>query len=40
MVRSVGADYRAAWCAESKADFVNKMRVVEEEADESMFFLN
>jgi four helix bundle protein len=36
---SVGANYRAACRAKSSADFVNKMRIVEEEADESMFFL-
>ena len=36
---SVGANYRAACRAKSKADFINKMRIVEEEADESMFFL-
>lgn len=36
---SVGANYRAACRAKSKADFINKLRIVEEEADESMFFL-
>ncbi len=36
---SVGANYRAACRAKSKADFINKMRIVEEVADESMFFL-
>jgi four helix bundle protein len=36
---SVGANYRAACRAKSSADFINKMRIVEEEADESMFFL-
>ncbi len=36
---SVGANYRAACLAKSKADFINKMRIVEEEADESMYFL-
>lgn len=36
---SVGANYRAACRAKSKADFINKMRIVEEEADETMFFL-
>jgi four helix bundle protein len=36
---SVGANYRAACRAKSKADFINKMRIVEEEGDESMFFL-
>jgi four helix bundle protein len=36
---SVGANYRAACWSKSKADFINKMRIVEEEGDESMFFL-
>ena len=36
---SVGADYRAACRAKSTADFINKLKIVEEEADESMYFL-
>lgn len=36
---SVGANYRAARRAKSKADFVNKLKIVEEELDESLFFL-
>lgn len=36
---SVGANYRAACRAKSKPDFINKLRIVEEEADESMFFI-
>jgi four helix bundle protein len=36
---SVGANYRAACQSKSKADFINKMRIVEEEADETMYFL-
>jgi four helix bundle protein len=36
---SVGANYRAACRARSKADFVAKMGIVEEEADESMFWI-
>lgn len=36
---SVGANYRAACRAKSDADFVNKLKIVEEEADESMFWL-
>ncbi len=36
---SVGANYRAACRARSKADFVSKITVVEEEADESLFWL-
>jgi four helix bundle protein len=35
---SSGANYRAACRAKSKADFINKLRIVEEELDESMFF--
>jgi four helix bundle protein len=36
---SVGANYRAACRGKSKPDFINKMRIVEEEADESLYFL-
>jgi four helix bundle protein len=36
---SIGANYRAACRAKSMADFINKMRIVEEEADETMYFL-
>ena len=36
---SVGANYRAACRAKSTADFINKLKIVEEELDESMFFL-
>lgn len=36
---SSAANYRAACRAKSKADFINKLRIVEEETDESMFFL-
>ena len=36
---SVGAIYRAACRAKSTADFINKLKIVEEEADESMYFL-
>ncbi|MUU78854.1 four helix bundle protein [Winogradskyella endarachnes] len=36
---SVGANYRAACRAKSDADFINKLKIVEEEADESMYFL-
>jgi four helix bundle protein len=35
---SVGANYRAAR-AKSPADFINKLKIVEEECDEAMFFL-
>ena len=36
---SVGANYRAACRAKSPADFINKLKIVEEEVDESVFFL-
>ncbi|MBX2945216.1 MAG: four helix bundle protein [Cyclobacteriaceae bacterium] len=36
---SVGANYRAACRAKSMADFINKLKIVEEEADESIYFL-
>ncbi|MGS2761217.1 four helix bundle protein [Sinomicrobium sp. M5D2P9] len=36
---SVGANYRASQRARSTADFINKLKIVEEEADESMYFL-
>ena len=36
---SVGANYRAACRSKSKADFVAKLGTVEEEADESAFWL-
>ena len=36
---SVGANYRATQRAKSAPDFINKLKIVEEEADESHFFL-
>ena len=36
---SVAANYRAACRAKSKADFINKLKIVEEEADETLFWL-
>lgn len=36
---SVGANYRATVRAKSTADFINKLKIVEEECDECMFFL-
>ena len=36
---SVGANYRAACREKSDRDFINKLKIVEEEADESMYFL-
>ena len=37
---SVGANYRAAKRAKSDADFINKLKISEEEADESIYFLD
>lgn len=37
---SVGANYRAACRAKSGADFLNKLKIVEEEADETVYFLD
>jgi four helix bundle protein len=36
---SVGANYRAACLAKSRADFISKMIVVEEECDESLYWM-
>ena len=36
---SAGANYRASRRAKSKPDFINKLKIVEEELDESLFFL-
>ncbi|MCL4805727.1 MAG: four helix bundle protein [Anaerolineae bacterium] len=36
---SVGANYRASMRAKSRADMVNKLKIVEEEADESLYWL-
>ncbi len=36
---SVGANYRAVCRAKSPADFINKLRIVEEECDESPFWM-
>ena len=36
---SVGANYRASRRAKSNADFINKLKIVEKELDESLFFL-
>lgn len=35
---SVGANYRASQRAKSNADFINKLKIVEEEADECLYF--
>ena len=36
---SIGANYRAACRAKSNADFINKLKIVEEETDETMYWL-
>ena len=36
---SVGANYRAACRARSRADFISKIGIVEEESDESQYWL-
>ena len=36
---SVGANYLAACRARSRADFISKMKIVEEEADESIYWM-
>jgi len=36
---AIGANYRASCRAKSRADFVNKMQTVEEECDESIYWL-
>ena len=37
---SVAANYRASCVARSHADFINKLGIVEEEADESVFWID
>jgi four helix bundle protein len=36
---SVGANYRAACRTKSTADIINKLKIVEEEADETLYWL-
>lgn len=36
---SVGANYRAACRAKSTADMINKLKIVEEEADETLYWM-
>ena len=36
---SVGANYRSACRAKSTGDFINKLKIVEEEVDESLFWM-
>ena len=35
----VGTNYRAVCRAKSNSDFINKLRIVEEECDESLFWM-
>ena len=35
----VGANYRAACCSKSAKDFINKLKIVEEETDETIYWL-
>ena len=37
---SVGANYRAACRAKSTRDFLNKLKIVEEECDETLYWLS
>ena len=36
---SIGANYRAAYRAKSTADMVNKLKIIEEESDETAYWL-
>ncbi len=36
---SIGANYRAACRAKSTADFINKLKIVKEETDETIYWL-
>ena len=36
---SVGANYRAACRGKSNADMINKLKIVEEEADETLYWM-
>ncbi len=36
---SVGANYRAACIAKSDRDFINKLKIVEEELDETIYWM-
>jgi four helix bundle protein len=37
---SVGANYRSAYRSKSKKDFINKLKIVEEEMDETLYWLS
>ena len=36
---SPAANYRSAWIAKSNKDFINKLKMVEEELDETLFWM-
>ncbi|MCX6250109.1 MAG: four helix bundle protein [Bacteroidetes bacterium] len=36
---SIGANYRTAYLAKSRPDFINKLKIVEEETDETLYWL-
>jgi four helix bundle protein len=36
---SIGANYRAACVAKSSSDYINKLKIVEEEADKTIYWL-
>ncbi|MDP1725665.1 MAG: four helix bundle protein [Bacteroidota bacterium] len=36
---SIGANYRASCRAKSNADYINKLKIVEEESDETIYWL-
>jgi four helix bundle protein len=36
---SIGANYRAACRSKSRKDFINKLKIVEEETDETLYWL-
>lgn len=38
LIRSSAANYRAACRGKSPADFINKLKIVEEKSDEFIFF--
>jgi four helix bundle protein len=38
-VTSIGANYRAACRSKSSRDFINKLKIVEEETDETLYWL-
>ena len=37
---SIGANYRAACLSKSRKDFINKLKIVEDETDETIYWLS